>query len=694
MVLATAPIDNIGTNLNGTPAITISGINTHTNTHPTTTPTTTSTTTTTTTTVSTNAQPSSPSSSSSSLSSSSPPNKTKRSRSDGCSRINGSLSLNDIIKSLIKRRQNGQFKEKPPYSYAILICLAILQSDDGKLTLSQIYHWISSHFPFFQLKDSSWQNSIRHNLSLNDGFIKTVKSSDGKGHFWQVKETSAQKFFKHETRSYEEIRDELKDLDHYIFATGDTTTTTTTTISNDPMDLNDSTTFIENHPIPVSNNSLKDPLTINLPKISIENNQNHNHNCNDAMYNFDNDDQTLLIQISSPPQYNNNDSNNDNDNNSNNFIGKFESESSPNQRLTNKKNRTSSNLNTIKRSQTALGLQSSNYKNTTVRTPILQNSAIFHGTFTPIQDQSPNQLMFNNNLNNTATFNNNHPFSLSFSSNSTSSTQISPNNNFKKYFCSFNSNFDISPSRNENDNNLNKNVQESNNSFNVKTNSSQLSTNHQLELFKTPELRRSQSFESVSRQIFNTPRYEQLNDYYKINHVTTSTTNATNNNKDDQNKNTNNENHDNITLNNNNTSKNNATDLLMKNWKTPSHLFEDIYSSPILKAMGKTPITKISSTPNGTIIKTFSPRNLSTPNLFGNYTPTTTTTTTIKTKLSSGGLFGVDVYSVWERALKDFDPSKYKNSNNDIVNPNSKNEKLDLPFMSQSQITKSPQNRF
>lgn len=658
MILSTDPINNIGTDLNS--YTTTIGIGTDT---------------TTTTTITTNTQ---------SSSSSPPPAKTKRNRSDGCSRINGSLSLNDIIKSLIKRRQNGQFNEKPPYSYAILICLAILQSTDGKLTLSQIYHWISSHFPYFQLKDSSWQNSIRHNLSLNDGFIKTAKSSDGKGHFWQVKETSAQKFFKHETRSYEEIRDKLKHLDQYIFSSSSSSSSSPV---NDSVDLNDSTTLIENNSLPI-HNPLRDPLTLNLTSVPLENNNtlyNDNKEMNpDGFDNGDDDNNeknmTPLIQVSSPPQYNSN----DNDD----FIDRFESESSsPNQQLANIHN--SSDFNTTHGFQATVDAQQpSDYKNFIIRTPILHDSSTFHENFTPIQDSLPNQLMLNNLNNN----NNNHYF-FSFSSDSTSPTRISPNNNFKKYFYSFNSNFDISPIKN--DNNININIQESNNSFNVKTNSSQLSINHQPELFKTPELRRSQSFESVSRQIFNTPRYEQFNEFYKTNHITTTTTTNNNNvtNKDDQGGTTNSENQDNIALNDNN-NKNNSTDLIMKYWKTPSHLFEDIYSSPIMKAMGKTPVTKISSTPNGTIIRTFSPRNLSTPNLLGNYTPTTTTTSTIKTKLSSGGLFGVDLYSVWERALKDFNCSKYKTTDNEKVNSNSKNEKLDLPFMSQSQPTKSPQNRF
>ncbi|CAI7171424.1 BTE_collapsed_G0006200.mRNA.1.CDS.1 [Saccharomyces cerevisiae] len=106
------------------------------------------------------------------------PSKAKRQRSDTCARSNGNLTLEEILQSLERRRINGELAKKPPYSYATLICLAILQSQEGKLTLSQIYHWIHVHFPYYKQKDASWQNSIRHNLSLNDAFIKTEKSCD------------------------------------------------------------------------------------------------------------------------------------------------------------------------------------------------------------------------------------------------------------------------------------------------------------------------------------------------------------------------------------------------------------------------------------------------------------------------------------------------------------------------------------
>lgn len=76
---------------------------------------------------------------------------------------------------------------KPPYSYATLIGMAILRSADRKLTLSQIYKWINNTFSWYQTK-TGWQNSIRHNLSLNKAFKKQErpKGDPGKGHYWVV----------------------------------------------------------------------------------------------------------------------------------------------------------------------------------------------------------------------------------------------------------------------------------------------------------------------------------------------------------------------------------------------------------------------------------------------------------------------------------------------------------------------------
>ncbi|KAH8548922.1 fork head domain-containing protein [Umbelopsis sp. PMI_123] len=109
-----------------------------------------------------------------------------------------------IPSKIIPSWKPSSHDEKPPYSYATLIAYAILTSPDRKLPLSDIYMTISSNFPYYVLGDNGWQNSIRHNLSLNKSFIKLDrKPSDdrpGKGSYWTIQAGHEQGFIDSLTR--------------------------------------------------------------------------------------------------------------------------------------------------------------------------------------------------------------------------------------------------------------------------------------------------------------------------------------------------------------------------------------------------------------------------------------------------------------------------------------------------------------
>lgn len=91
---------------------------------------------------------------------------------------------------------------KPPYSYATLIAQAIFSSEEEKLTLNSIYNWIMERYAFYRHSQSGWQNSIRHNLSLNKAFQKVPRRTDepGKGMKWQIAPEYREEYWKKQLR--------------------------------------------------------------------------------------------------------------------------------------------------------------------------------------------------------------------------------------------------------------------------------------------------------------------------------------------------------------------------------------------------------------------------------------------------------------------------------------------------------------
>lgn len=89
---------------------------------------------------------------------------------------------------------------KPQHSYIGLIAMAILSSPESKLVLSDIYQYILDNYPYFRTRGPGWRNSIRHNLSLNDCFIKAGRSANGKGHYWAIHPANIEDFKKGDFR--------------------------------------------------------------------------------------------------------------------------------------------------------------------------------------------------------------------------------------------------------------------------------------------------------------------------------------------------------------------------------------------------------------------------------------------------------------------------------------------------------------
>ncbi|KAI8896150.1 hypothetical protein BC833DRAFT_528606, partial [Globomyces pollinis-pini] len=76
---------------------------------------------------------------------------------------------------------------RPTLSYNELIVEAIKRSEAGMLSLQEIYDYIQETYLFFR-DSTAWQNSIRHNLSVQKMFERVTRpaTNPGKGGLWRI----------------------------------------------------------------------------------------------------------------------------------------------------------------------------------------------------------------------------------------------------------------------------------------------------------------------------------------------------------------------------------------------------------------------------------------------------------------------------------------------------------------------------
>lgn len=97
------------------------------------------------------------------------------------------LSLNSERAVLPRDESTSQKrKRKTAFSYVAVIAQAILSAPRQRLTLSEIYQFIEEKHPEFTENRARWKNTVRHNLSLHDCFVRGEVALNKKGCNWRI----------------------------------------------------------------------------------------------------------------------------------------------------------------------------------------------------------------------------------------------------------------------------------------------------------------------------------------------------------------------------------------------------------------------------------------------------------------------------------------------------------------------------
>ena len=133
-------------------------------------------------------------------------------------------SIAEVLRSLEKNSklesEVSESENKPPHSYIALISMAILSTPNAKMVLADIYQYLMDNYEYYNNQKKAWRNSIRHNLSLNECFIKNGRTENGKGNYWSIHPACVEDFSRGDFRRRQarrRARKNMKDISQRDF---------------------------------------------------------------------------------------------------------------------------------------------------------------------------------------------------------------------------------------------------------------------------------------------------------------------------------------------------------------------------------------------------------------------------------------------------------------------------------------------
>ena len=85
-----------------------------------------------------------------------------------------------------ENKKKSDKQKKPAETYVSMIAKAMLANGLQRMSLTDLYTKIEELFPYYKTSTITWRNAVRHNLSINECFVKAGRADSGRGFYWTI----------------------------------------------------------------------------------------------------------------------------------------------------------------------------------------------------------------------------------------------------------------------------------------------------------------------------------------------------------------------------------------------------------------------------------------------------------------------------------------------------------------------------